>query len=465
MISTLLYLTFFKTVRLIQVSLQLVSNFISATDEFLKGESHFTNTDNDWERHSVNSIDQETYALRQSPSSPKACKKRLNKVVPKIPVGEDYFSLSTSHINLIPEIANLSLPSPRALPPAKRSRSNSVDFTHRISSSASSDNCNSYQTPQKNLSYNDLSASRTSPTTVLKPKVELLESFFDLFSCGDLNHVYCCLGQLCDPAINVQFSNFLPPFPCSGISSNFNGLFMFWAIMHVLHPDGSIKTLERRSASTMAPTTPALTPVMAFSSRKTVNDHLTNGGSTTPRGCGSCPMSKVVSPVGSYSSSLKLNPSSSCASHDNSSSVSLGSGLVKIEYIIKFSGTLLSLKSLKETFSELEGLFQTPFVRNYAGFTGGHPFDPNGSNYPAYYPSFDFITSAVIDYLAMQKSNQMMNNTMNNHVQTHRRVRSSSSDMGDDSFQHGCNYIMELSMTYSTTHNKIFDWKMDLLAE
>jgi type II secretory pathway pseudopilin PulG len=454
--------------------------------------------------------------------------------IPKIP---------SDHI--IHSIPPIYIPPP--LPPSKRSRSNSFDKPFTPPTSRDREK---YTPTSKDSGYtNSTTSVRGTPLNSpmafgAKPRLDQLEAFFELFSSGDLNQIYYSLTHLCDSAVNVQMKDFIPfaQQQNATLTSNFHGLFIFWMILHVLHPDGIIKVLDRRIASSMLSSyhsSPSATNTPIANSRSAESVGGYGGG---PGGVNLVRTSSGSPPHTLYSN----NPNTNNHNHNNQQRISspqhqalpphhqpvvtnlrqplndnpyspslvlrnyfenfhVGSAnsprniagapqtptttIFNFEYIIKFSGTLLSAKKFKDTFQDLcssEGLFQIPFVRDFAMF-GHHPIDNTAPVFPTYYPSFDFITSLIMDYLTKQKeqsSNQCSpgfgsNNGSNKYDDFSVLLNSlSASNDGGDNGQlffenescsppvvhNYCNYIIEISMKYSVLHQKVFDWKMDLLA-
>jgi type II secretory pathway pseudopilin PulG len=444
--------------------------------------------------------------------------------IPKIP---------SDHI--IHSIPPIYIPPP--LPPSKRSRSNSFDKQFTPPTSRDRER---YTPTSKDSGYtNSTTSVRGTPLNSpmafgAKPRLEQLEAFFELFSSGDLNQIYYSLTQLCDSAVNVQMKDFIPfaQQQNATLASNFHGLFIFWMILHVLHPDGIIKVLDRRIASSMLSSyhsSPSATNTPIANSRSAESGGGYHHG--VPGGVNLVRTSSGSPPHALYSNNPNNNNNQQRISspqhqafpphqplnmrqpqNDNPYSPSLvlrnyfenfhvGSAnsprniagapqtptttILNFEYIIKFSGTLLSAKKFKETFQDLcstEGLFQIPFVRNFATF-GHHPIDNTAPVFPTYYPSFDFITSLIMDYLTKQKeqsSNQSSPGIGSNKYDDFSVLLNSlsaSNDGGDNGqlffenescsppvVHNYCNYIIEISMKYSVLHQKVFDWKMDLLA-
>jgi hypothetical protein len=339
-------------------------------------------------------------------SSPQSKRKQLIPKIPKLP-GDQLKGLS-SNSDLKEErkegkyLSDGIIPPP--LPPPKRSRSNSFDS-------------NMNRLPldfgvHQSLGSSLASTPRASPhpCSISQPnkiRLDLLDSLFEQISAGDLTKVYHSLAHLCDHSVIFRALNFLPGTMVSSppISSNMHGLFVFWVALLVLHPDGVIKVLERRTA---APTTTKTST--SFSSPSSPQRSPSRKHRKAKTRTGTPPV-----PSGPNNN---LNLNGPPPTQDNS--------FVTLEYIVKFSGTLLSKKSLQEAFYDLFyhiNLFHLPFVENYPlGFNPPavacsspvftnhiHHVIPAPSTHPnlTYFhhldASFDFLTSLIVDYVFSQK--------------------------------------------------------------
>jgi hypothetical protein len=149
-----------------------------------------------------------------------------------------------------------------------------------------------------------------------------IDRFISTLLISNLTELYTFLSLICHPSITFYINASIIPFSVGGltIKTNFHGLFLFWSLLRLLHQQCKMKIIEKR--------------IVRMSSPR----------ATTP-------------------SSLGIRPSS----RFGSSSPSSPSGIITVEYITKLSGTLLSLKTLQETFNDfyLMGIFDIPFISQY----------------------------------------------------------------------------------------------------
>jgi hypothetical protein len=420
--------------------------------------------------------------------SPTKRKRRPQQRVPK------------SHLKTISEI----LPSyfSSALHSSKRFRSDSLESTN------SGESC-----PGINLA---------PPTHDMEgtPRLPQLDAFFELFSsCCDPNQLYYSLLQFCDPSLVFQLTGFFPgSSPVHTECTTMHGLSVFWVLLRYLHPHGHFCVLDRRVASSVvshyccSPLSNSVIiagPTVAFGPKglqdRSIEDYLDFDPDFAPSAPpsedsfddnhfhqnNSHSYSSHYQPprTPSHSHSIPSYSSSSSSRGNNSRPSNTTKTVLNIEYLMKFSGTLLSGKKFRETLSDLvftEGLLQLPFIAKTA--------TPTPRGVP---PSMDFLVPFLQNYLFKQKnSGQQLcpSTSITSSLTTvedieedddafeeyeksiltalereereeqaaagHRRHRS---DHEEDSV-HYCNYIMEVSVKFCSLRNKIVEWKMELLS-
>jgi hypothetical protein len=171
------------------------------------------------------------------------------------------------------------------------------------------------------------SAQSLSSTTISSPTgEELLSSLDPLFQCYniyDMEAFYQLLSHHCDPnlILTLKYLNYT----VEGI----NPVFVFCNISHECYPDATLKILERRivNLSTSSASTPT-TPLDLMSSASspeagvTANKHSSNG------------KSKVLPVLVSSASSSSSNK------------------IVRIEYICKFNGTIISNQEISVIYQQ-----------------------------------------------------------------------------------------------------------------
>jgi hypothetical protein len=435
--------------------------------------------------------------------SPTKRKRRPQQRVPK------------SHLKTISEI----LPSyfSSAFHSSKRFRSDSLESTN------SGESC-----PGINISppSHDLEGT---------PRLPQLDAFFELFSsCRDPNQLYYSLLQFCDPSLVFQLTGFFPgSSPIHTECTTMHGLSVFWVLLRYLHPHGHFCVLDRRVASSvvshyccspLSNTIIIAGPTVAFGPKglqdRSIEDYLDFDPDFAP----SAPPSEDSYDDNHFHQNHSHPYSSHCLpprtpshphSHSSYTSSSFSHGnncrssnttttttktILNIEYLMKFSGTLLSGKKFKETLADLvftEGLLQLPFIAKTAA--------PTPRGVPP--PSMDFLVPFLQNYLfkqknsgqplcpstsitssslttvedieedddafeeyeksiltALEREEQQQAAAASHRRQQYHQQQHYHYDNEEEDSVHSCNYIMEVSVKFCSLRNKIVEWKMELLS-
>jgi hypothetical protein len=161
----------------------------------------------------------------------------------------------------------------------------------------------------------------------------LLDHFLTIVSSSNLSKLYSFVSSLCETNMNFHINASIIPMSQGGLplKTNLHGLFLFWNLFHELHPDSVMKIIEKRVVKLSSPH--SSTFMASFAGV---------GGSIRPT---------------SRASNMACSPSSAG-----------NSNIMILEYIVKMSGTLISLKSLQETLNDfyLMGIFDIPFISQYS---------------------------------------------------------------------------------------------------
>jgi hypothetical protein len=348
----------------------------------------------------------------------------------------------------------------------------------------------------------------------------LMERFLLVFISSSVSDIYSFLSSTCDPIVAFHINTTVIPVSLDhpAMCTNFHGAFLFWILLSGLHYDCSIKVIEKRSTGRCSPQV-SLSADLSFFSPSAGRSPSFGTSAGRSSFSGSRPCGKSIRPCSRLSLSPQLSSSPSPSyTLDN---------VISMEYVVKMSGTLLSLKGLKETLSDFHvmGMFHIPLVSQYVPYPPASSVSPvvAGSPFP-----FEFsqrfrsptMMSRISESPSTQRFHPYASYSAASEFQTpslvvlhhttsqmHRFNSVSSSSAGDRFFEFEkepppqlpqlpleqlqfinatitsylthqrvglvdmkdehltSDYILEFKIDFNMKTGKIMDWKIDLLAE